>query len=213
MRALLVLAFALLPVAFAVDGGDVAGPCDKFSCAKENGWEFMITRSYHNYGAPDSSAPQNLANAASAGIQYRDVYHFPCAMRDASGQVSSDINAVGRSNFGTMWFDIETNPDSNCAWSGSQTDNCNFLGELISAGSSQGIRMGVYASPYMWSSIMGDGCHVGADHGLSLWYAHYDGSKSFGDYSSFGGWSRPAMKQYWDSVGICGINADADWYP
>jgi GH25 family lysozyme M1 (1,4-beta-N-acetylmuramidase) len=212
MRALLILALAVIPAVFAVDGGDVAGPCNSFSCAVSNGWEFMITRSYHNYGAPDSSAAQNIANAKAAGIQYTDIYHFPCAMRDAAGQVQSDINSVGQGNFGTMWFDIETNPDSSCAWSSSTTDNCNFLGQLISAGQSAGIRMGVYASPYMWSSIMG-GCTVGADNQLPLWYAHYDGSKSFGDYSSFGGWSSPAMKQYWDSVGICGINADADWYP
>ena len=214
MRALLVLAFAMLPVAMAVVGGDVAGPVSSsaFSCGKQNGWEFMITRSYHNYGAPDTSAAGNLQAAADAGIQYRDIYHFPCAMSDASGQVNSDINSVGRGNFGTMWFDIETNPDSNCAWSGDQTSNCNFLGQLISAGQAAGIKMGIYASPYMWSSIMGS-CTVGADNGLPIWYAHYDGTKSFSDWSSFGGWSSPAMKQYWDSVGICGLNADADWYP
>jgi GH25 family lysozyme M1 (1,4-beta-N-acetylmuramidase) len=211
MRALLILALAVLPAVFAVDGGDVAGDAGSFSCVKEHGWEFMITRSYHNFGTPDPSAGQNIRNAKAAGIQYNDVYHFPCAMRDAAGQVQSDINAVGRI-FGTMWFDIETNPDPSCAWSGSHTDNCNFLGEMIAAGHAAGIRMGVYASPYMWSSIMG-GCTIGADKGLPLWYAHYDGSRSFGDYSSFGGWSKPAMKQYWDSVGICGINADANWYP
>jgi hypothetical protein len=66
----------------------------------------------------------------------------------------------------------------------------------------------------MWSSIMGDGCTVGASAGLPLWYADYDYQPNFNGFSGFGGWSRPAMKQYWDSVGInCGINADADWYP
>ena len=30
---------------------------------------------------------------------------------------------------------------------------------------------------------------------MPLWYAHYDNSPSFSDYSSFGGWSEPYAKQ------------------
>ena len=28
-----------------------------------------------------------------------------------------------------------------------------------------------------------------------LWYAHYDNNPSFSDFSPFGGWSKPAIKQ------------------
>ena len=84
---------------------------------------------------------------------------------------------------------------------------------MIDAGKGMGIRIGVYASAYMWGRIMGDGCSVGASNGLPLWYADYDGRATFDGFSGFGGWGKPAMKQYWDSVGYCGIGADADWYP
>lgn len=174
----------------------------------------MIVRSYCSYGAPDSNAAPTIQAAKAGGISYTDVYHFPCIGVDAASQVSSDVSSVGRI-FGTLWFDIETNPSSGCGWSDAST-NCNFLQAMISEGQALGISMGVYASAYMWSSIMGDGCTVAADNGLPLWYAHYDGSQSFGDFSPFGGWNTPAMKQYWDDTPVadnCGISADADWYP
>eukprot|EP00672_Neobodo_designis_P023251 CAMPEP_0174850054 /NCGR_PEP_ID=MMETSP1114-20130205/18855_1 /TAXON_ID=312471 /ORGANISM="Neobodo designis, Strain CCAP 1951/1" /LENGTH=222 /DNA_ID=CAMNT_0016084479 /DNA_START=54 /DNA_END=722 /DNA_ORIENTATION=- len=204
--------FAAAPVA-AVHGGDVSEPYSEshFQCAKRNGWEFVIVRSFLSYGEPDPNAPGTLDHAKAAGIPYRDVYHFPCKGKDPKEQVRRDIDAVGKHRFGTMWFDIETNPSPGCHWGG-KDENCQFLHHMIEEGKAQGIKMGVYASPYMWSTIMG-GCTAGADHGLPLWYATYDHSPSFAGFREFGGWKHPNMKQYWDSVGECGINADADWYP
>ena len=184
-----------------------------WSCAVQAGWSFMVVRSYCSYGAPDPNALPTLQAAKAGGVTYTDVYHFPCAGSSASQQVQDDVNAVGSGNFGTLWFDIETNPSSGCGWSDAST-NCDFLQQMISAGQSLGISMGVYSSSYMWSSIMGDSCTAGADSGLPLWYAHYDGSRSFSDFSSFGGWTSPTMKQYSDASSIgsgCGISADADY--
>ena len=197
-------------MAVATVGGDVSNVygTSVYQCAKRAGWNFMIARSYHNYGAVDTNTVANIRNSKAAGIPYNDIYHFPCSFgQSAASQVADDLNNVGRI-FGMMWFDIETNEDSNCAWRGAG-ENCQFMGELISAGHANGVHMGIYASAYMWESIMGS-CTVGSS--LALWYAHYDGRQTFADFSPFGGWSRPAMKQYYDSVGYCGINSDADWY-
>eukprot|EP00744_Colponema_vietnamica_P000670 GILI01001182.1.p1 GENE.GILI01001182.1~~GILI01001182.1.p1 ORF type:complete len:218 (+),score=78.59 GILI01001182.1:48-701(+) len=216
MAALLKIAFlvaALMGIASATDGGDISEyySASTFSCCRNNGWDFVIVRSYCSFGGRDNNAPATLAQAEAAGIPYRDVYHFPCMNKiSAAQQVADDYDGVA-GKFGMMWFDIETNPSPGCGYTGSAAENCNFLGDLISAGHSHGIHMGIYASEYMWSSIMG-GCTVGAANGISLWYAHYDGARTFSDFRGFGGWSKPAMKQYNDGVGICGINADADWY-
>ncbi|CUG87021.1 glycoside hydrolase, putative [Bodo saltans] len=200
-------------VALATDGGDISEyyGSGTFACCKNNGWDFVIVRSYCSFGGVDPNAPATLEQAAAGGIPYHDVYHFPCIGVNAATQVADDYARVA-GKFGMMWFDIETNPSPNCGWSGDKTTNCNFMGALIAAGNSHGIHMGIYASAYMWESIMG-GCTVGADNGIVLWYAHYDYTRSFGDFSPFGGWSKPNIKQYNDAVGICGINADADWYP
>lgn len=54
--------------------------------------------------------------------------------------------------------------------------NCAYYQSMVDAFTNNGINYGTYASEYMWSSIMGDGCTVGGDH--PLWYAHYDGNPS-----------------------------------
>jgi GH25 family lysozyme M1 (1,4-beta-N-acetylmuramidase) len=198
-------------------GGDVSQlySSSTYACTVSNGgWSFMIVRGYCSYGGVDPNGLQNLQNAAAGGIQYVDYYHFPCAYGvGAASQVQASVSAMSGS-YGTMWLDIETNPSPNCGWSSDLNQNCNFLQQMIQEGQALGSNVGIYASSYMWSSIMGDGCTVGSDAGLPLWYADYDYVPSFASFSSFGGWSSPAMKQYWDSVGInCEISADADWYP
>ena len=198
-------------VATATIGGDISQEfsTSTFECCRREGWDFMITRAYRSNGEVEPVAGPNIRNSKAAGIPYTDIYHFPCSYGvSAAAQVAADINAVGRI-FGMLWFDIETNEDSRCAWRADKNENCQFLGELISAGHANGVKMGIYASVYMWESIMGS-CTVGSS--LALWYAHYDGRQTFSDFSPFGGWSRPAMKQYGDAVGYCGINSDADWY-
>jgi len=46
-----------------------------------------------------------------------------------------------------------------------------------------------------------------------LWYAHYDGNPSFSDFSPFGGWNHPNMKQYNGGATVCGVGIDQDWHP
>ena len=161
-----------------------------------------------------------LANAKTGGIQYRDIYNFPCiAAGTAKSQIEADINNVGLGNFGTIWLDIETNPIGGwwpgCRWS--KTDlvgNCNFITEMINAAQGMGATVGIYSSVDDWGQTVGSSCTAGAS--LPLWYANYDGQQSYADFSAFGGWTSPSMKQYQDSTPIgsaCGISADADWYP
>ena len=43
-------------------------------------------------------------------------------------------------------------------------------------------------------------------------YAHYDDDSSFNDFSPFGGWKRPTMKQYSANKRICGAGVDLNYY-
>lgn len=49
---------------------------------------------------------------------------------------------------------------------------------------------------------------------VPLWYAHYDNVASFSDWSSvsFGGWSKPAIKQYKGDTTLCGAGVDLNFY-
>lgn len=43
-------------------------------------------------------------------------------------------------------------------------------------------------------------------------YAHYDNNPSFSDFEPFGGWSRPAIKQFAGDKSVCGAGIDENYY-
>ncbi len=42
-------------------------------------------------------------------------------------------------------------------------------------------------------------------------YAHYDNSASFSDFSSFGGWKSPHVKQYAGDTTQCSMGVDKNY--
>ena len=94
-----------------------------------------------------------------------------------------------------IWIDVEVNPSSGCSWASySFSSNCDYIMQLINAIKAKGKELGIYASSYEWSTVMGStsACTQAAE--VPLWYAHYDNWQSFGDYVKFGGWSKPSVK-------------------
>jgi GH25 family lysozyme M1 (1,4-beta-N-acetylmuramidase) len=117
--------------------------------------------------------------------------------------------------YGMVWIDVETNPSSGCSWSGhSAADNCAYLGQLISALETKGKKVGIYASAYMWETIMGSRSACPNYNRIPVWYAHYDGSASFSDWPtvSFGGWSKPSIKQFSGDKVLCSTGVDFNFY-
>jgi hypothetical protein len=57
------------------------------------------------------------------------------------------------------------------------------------------------------------GSSFGGYSDIPLWYAHYDGVAGFGDFESFGGWTKPSIKQFDDNGDECGVGFDKNWYP
>lgn len=177
-----------------------------FKCLKDDGYDFVIVRGYESIGKPDSDAIHTIANAREAGFENIDVYMFPCpkCSKSASEQVREMVEALNIS-YGQIWLDIEGAE----YWTGSQESNQKFFRDLLLAASIHK-RTGVYASQYQWSAIMGDSYTGGSSH--QLWYAHYDNDPSFSDFSPFGGWSRPSIKQYSADRSICGAGVDLNYY-
>merc|ERR1711879_328438 len=107
-----------------------------------------------------------------------------------------------------LWYDVE-----NYKWSSSQSSNQAFIEEMVDTGISLGVTAGIYSSYYNWESIVGLSWSYPASKGLPIWYAHYDNSASFSDFSSFGGWTSPAIKQYIGDATSCSTAVDYDYYP
>lgn len=65
----------------------------------------------------------------------------------------------------------------------------------------------------MWQSIFGSKTACASVGNYNLWYAHYDNVVSFSDFSAFGGWTKPAMKQFAGDVTVCGLDVDKNYRP
>ncbi len=214
MKALSALVMtALFAATQATQGVDVSQLVNNWSCLKGAGYNFAIPRAWKSYGAFDSNSITNIHNARAAGIQFVDVYMFPCRGQSATNQVNSLISSLGSANYGQVWLDIETNPSSGCSWASySGSSNCAYVTELVNAVKAHGKVPGIYSNYYMWESIMGGAKNCAALSGVTLWYAHYDNSPSFSDFKSFGGWSHPNIKQYKGDTTACGVGVDLNYY-
>ena len=143
-----------------------------------------------------------------------DIYIFPDPFYDASdligGYITDLINdGVLQSNM--VWFDIEGTQ----YWYSSCATNQNWLAEAIDTvnslykGCGLDSCVGIYASESQWSPIM---CNTSQFANYPLWYAHYDNNPSFSDFTPFGGWTEPNIKQYEGTTSICSTQIDKDWY-
>ena len=215
----------LLQLASAARVVDMAGnySIENFACLKSNGVDRAIIRAYHSYGKIDLDARSNIYNSNKAGLS-TDVYMFPCRGRNATQQVSELVeyldSMADSSSFyshatGTIWLDIETNPSLGCSWDiGTKEANCDYIGELVRALGQSGREVGIYASHYMWTQILGGGQECQQFTDKLLWYAHYDQKENFDDWKAnpFGGWRLPSLKQYTDGLRIFGLLVDMSYY-
>ena len=108
---------------------------------------------------------------------------------------------------------METNLSPGCGWTNDYDANCKFTQQLVNEVKKSGKSIGLYASRYMWTTIMGgtDKCTFFGN--LPLWYAHYDKNPSFDDWTAFGGWSHPTIKQYQGTTPMCDASVDLNYKP
>jgi hypothetical protein len=207
-----VLFVLFLGCAWATIGVDLSQEClpAGFQCLYNNGFRFAIIRAWMSTGQPDPVGPHTIYNAWSGNMSHVDAYLFPCySCGNPTGQVSAAVANLKsyNDNYGMLWFDIE---GPGTYWSGDQSANANFFQQMVNEAEALGVKLGIYTSASQWIPIMGG--YTGGS-AYPLWYAHYDGNPSFADFSPFGGWTRPAIKQYQGSTNICGCGVDYNWYP
>ncbi|EAR88283.1 glycosyl hydrolase family 25 protein (macronuclear) [Tetrahymena thermophila SB210] len=211
--AIALLVLISLQSAQAVIGVDISQSFSNFQCLKNQGIKFVIARAYMSYGAVDTKNVQTLQNAKSVGL-ITDIYHFPCVGKvSPQAQAQATINSFG-SLYGTVWIDVESNPSSGCGWTSNIHTNCQFLVDLVHAYQSHGKLVGIYSSQYQWTSIFGAAGNCPYFTSLPIWYAHYDGAANFNDWPThtFGGWTKPSIKQYQGTTTLCGLGVDMDYY-
>jgi len=186
-------------------GLDVAVPvtASQLQCIKQT-MDYIIVRCFRSTGTPDQNCPATMQAAQAAGLS-TDIYFFPKFGVDPAAQVSTAASFFSSKGvtFGMIWFDVEQPPN----W-GTCAANQVFLTGLVNAAQGRGWKVGLYASSFFWTSMM---CGVTTFSALPLWYPHYDQVPSFSDFKPFGGWTKPAIKQYSSTTPCCGVNCDRNF--
>nr|BFD87085.1 hypothetical protein StreXyl84_64860 [Streptomyces sp. Xyl84] len=174
------------------------------------GVKFTIVRGYKSTGEVDPHVKATVANAWAGGMNHVDVYAFPCFSKgNGAGQAKTLVQALEQTGtrYGMVWLDVE-GPGK--YWGSSQSANAAFFADWVDGAKQMGVNIGIYTSKSQWNPIMGS--YTGGS-AFPLWYAHYDGKQTFNDFSAFGGWTKPSIKQYHGGVELCGASVDLNWYP
>lgn len=238
----LVLALVLPLLALSTFGVDVSTRVyqDTWSCLKSSyGASFAVVRVYRSSGSVDPNGAATINDARAGGIPYVDGYIFPCySCGNPAKQMDDTINYLKSSGVyllkkgevhekimsanltqtvhegsekavtataGMLWIDVEGTQ----YWSSSASNNVNFIQEMVTEGEKQGAVIGIYTSNSQWTPIAGGSTQFSS---YPLWYPHYDNWASFGDFSPFGGWTSPNIKQYQGTNSKCSVSVDDNFY-
>lgn len=120
-------------------------------------------------------------------------------------KVGEASNSTVGAKVGMLWLDIEGTD----YWSSSTSSNVKFLSEMVAEGKARGVSLGIYSSKSQWTPIMGGSTEFSD---LPLWYAHYDNNPSYSDFTAFGGWTKPNIKQYQGTTSLCSASVDLNYY-
>ena len=201
---------AVLGTAAAYKGVDVSQRTytSNFQCMKSNGASFAIVRVYQSSGHTDSNGPATIKDAWSGGMSHVDGYIFPCySCGNPAKQMDDTVNALKNAGakYGMLWIDVEGTQ----YWSSNSQNNVNFIQAMVDEGNKLGVSLGIYTSASQWNPICGGSTQFSK---YPLWYPHYDNNPSFSDFSSFGGWKSPAIKQYQGDITFCSAGVDMNYY-
>lgn len=201
----------------ALFGVDVASPLtlEQTKClVNDYKASYFIPRGYRSIAALDTNLQSNVENAWRAGFESVDTYIFPCFHCRDKKSATTQMRELEKSlilgaiDIEIIWLDIE-GPEY---WSTDVYENRDFFEEMLEVAASTKRRYyGIYSSKSQWDAIFGADYTVGST--FPLWYAHYDNVRDFSDFVPFGGFNKPAMKQFAGTYTICGVQVDGNFFP
>lgn len=195
-----------------------------WSCFAEAGFSFVVIEAVQgSHGvAPNIISCVRLAQQAGLEVFLYGWFCPVCASQSSGSDTARDTIAALQGlglhagvNYSTpFWIDVENcDPYDNC-WLASFDANRAYLESLVGSFTSRGALVGIYASPYEWQHLLGSsGFTDSAFSGLPLWYPAWGGKPNMSSFSSFGGWTTPAMHQYAASSDVCYSAVDLDFMP
>lgn len=148
-------------------------------------------------------AREQLAMAVARGMTV-DAYVYLYWDRDVGAQVEEAFKRVSGFPIGRMWLDVEQAPGG----LGANALIAAVQGGVDACTTHVGVGCGIYTGPGFWKTYMNDTKSLS---NVPLWYAKYNYRTSLSDWTTehFGGWAKPAAKQ-WAEQPLCGVGVDKD---
>ncbi|WKX93693.1 hypothetical protein Q1695_011172 [Nippostrongylus brasiliensis] len=137
----------------------------------------------------------------------------PTSSKTGATQFDELYNALISANINvrSIWLQV-TSPIN---WPTNTSNNVAFMNSVLSRAIQYGLTVGIYTNSYDWDQIAG-GATV---YNVMLWYWKVNGAGTSGetpanynDFRSFGGWSKPSVKQFAQSEYTCGVLSNRDIY-
>ena len=179
---------------------------DSVECLYNNSYRFAIIRGYLSRGSVDPNIVANLKDAWDGGMKYVDVYIFPCVpCGNPKGQIDTLLKGLENSKYERIWIDVEP-----LDWKKDMAENQKFILDMIDELEAKNKTIGIYTNLDSWRSIVG--VDWNGTQNYTLWYGHHDNNASFSDFSPFGGWTDPMIKQYTVDAKECNVSIGLDYY-
>ncbi|MHB8872834.1 MAG: GH25 family lysozyme [Myxococcaceae bacterium] len=142
---------------------------------------------------------QQLKMAVDHGMTV-DGYVFLFWDNDMAAQVEKAVETLAGFPIGRLWLDAEEDQRGgvpSVARLQQAVDACNAKSPY---------PCGIYTGRGFWQTFLGDSKQFAS---LPLWYARYNGIRTLSSWpgEKFGGWDKPAAKQYAEEV-LCGVGPD-----
>jgi GH25 family lysozyme M1 (1,4-beta-N-acetylmuramidase) len=185
---------------FAVDLSVWEGPMAQreMDCFWESGVRHVVAGTQL-----EEVARQQLSMAVSRGMTV-DAYVYLYWSQDMAAQVQEAFKRVAGFPIGRMWLDVEEaagDLGANALIERVQAalDSCRAHGS---------VDCGIYTGPGFWKGSMNNTPKLSD---APLWYAWYNYKTSLNEWPTehFGGWTKPAGKQWAEQV-LCSVGVDKD---
>ncbi len=136
-------------------------------------------------------AEQQIEAFLKFGIEV-EAYVYMLLDGDVDARVRRADALLDGHEIGRLWIDAEDTTSGL-----TPTDVVAKLQTAINTAISLNHKTGIYTGSWWWKPYTNNSK---AFRFYPLWYAHYNDKATLDDYTPFGGWARPHMKQYKETL-------------
>ncbi|EPB79165.1 hypothetical protein ANCCEY_01804, partial [Ancylostoma ceylanicum] len=200
---------------YAVDLNQPISESDAW-CFKISQYSAVFLRAFAPFQSDgfESSVCQSIWNAKQADLGV-EVFMTPTRPSFNDGAEQFDQLYKGlqgcQINVASVWLQVVSPVD----WMFQPQASVDFINQVIAQANNYGVNIGIYTSQKEWMEITYGTNDLYAPTRLWYWNVNSPGPlgetpANFSDFSAFGPWTSPVVKQFGQGIPICGHTVNRD---